>query len=162
MTVWRLILHHEKQFIEQAIQWSRREGFVAIGWGRMGDLRGVPLRTVEELTQVVARCHPHETRSNHVHGGRSLWRFFKEMKKGDLIILSTGGGRVQTMRVTGGYYFVDHEHPRYEHRRPAEPVGIDPDRLWRAAGGMAPGQMIYSTLIRCARELSDADLNSLV
>jgi hypothetical protein len=41
-------------------------------------------------------------------------------------------------------------------------VALDPDRLWHIAGGAAPGEGIYSTLIRCARSLTRDEIDALV
>ena len=84
------------------------------------------------------------------------------MKEDDLVIVSAGGHRALTMWVTGPYYFdnTDVTHS-YEHRRKAEPVPIDPNRLWEEAGGIAPGEGVRMTLVRCARRLSGAEIQAL-
>jgi hypothetical protein len=161
MNVWRLILHHQPEHKEEALLWSTLKGVIGIGWGQTGDLRSRTFQSERDLRDAVAVGHPWTNAMNHMHGGRSLWRFYHEMKPRDLVILSTGGSRVQTMRVSGDYYFVGNENPLYEHRRPAEPIGIDPNALWQMAGGVARGEMIRSTLIRCAKSVLEADLNRI-
>jgi len=161
MNVWRLIAHHEHP--TEVAEWSRREGVIAIGWGWMGDLRQQVFYTEAELKQIVAERHAGFSVNSRVNGGRSLWRLYHDMQIGDLVIISASGSRVLTMRVTGGYYFVGDEAPKYyEHRRKAEVVPIDPNRLWQIAGKAAPGEGVYTTLIRCANPLSDAEFDALV
>lgn len=158
VNVWRLITHHERA--AEMAEWSRREGVIAVGWGGTGDLRQRGFHDQEELTRIVGDAHSPISVSSRVHGGRSLWRLYAEMRPGDLVILSIGGARVLTMRVTGDYYFVEGEYPYYEHRRKAEATPIDPNLLWQLSGGAAPGEPIRSTLIRCARALPEAEFSA--
>ncbi len=162
MNIWRLIPHH----IDPAkyAEWSRNKGTIAIGWGQMGDLRNHVFHDVNGLKQITARAHSTYPTNSKVNGGNSLWRLYHEMQKGDLVIISAKGSRKLTMRVTGDYYFVgtlDDPSHYYEHRRKAEVVLIDPNRLWHIAGGAAPGEGKYSTLIRCANALAEAEADAL-
>ncbi len=162
MNIWRLIPHHEQP--AEFAEWSRSNGVLAIGWGLMGDLRQHHFRDEAELKQLTARTHPGYSTNSWVNGGRSLWRFYSEMQIGDLVIISASGSRKLTMRVTGNYYFVnlgDDPSHYYEHRRNAEVVPIDPNLLWQAANRVAPGEGIYTTLVRCARPLTEAEINAL-
>ena len=87
--------------------------------------------------------------------------FVHEMKVGDLVILSANGSRQCVVQVTGEYDFhpVSNEDHDYAHRRPAKLVDIDPNDLWVRAGGMAsPGQHVYMTLIKCARQVEVSGL----
>lgn len=161
MNIWRLIPHHEQPV--KFAEWSRRKGVLAIGWGQMGDLRQQRFHSEAEMKRLVADTHDYSTNSK-VNGGFSLWRFYHEMQIGDLVIISASGSRKQTMRVTGDYYFVnlgDDPSHDYEHRRKAEVVPIDPNRLWQAANRVAPGEGVYSTLVRCDRQLTEAEVNAL-
>ncbi len=162
MKIWRLITHHELG--EEVARWSRREGAIAIGFGGTGDLSQRHFRNASELTQIIAAHHSHNSVSNCVNGGRSLWRLYSEMQNGDLVILSAGSARrVLTMRVTGGYFFVGDEYPPYyEHRRKAEAVSVDPNRLWKISGGAAEGESIRRTLIRCANTLTETEYKALI
>ncbi len=160
MNIWRLVAHHVHP--AQMAEWSRKNGVIAIGWGGVGDLRNHSFGSEPELRRLIARGHPASSASNCVNGGASLWRLYREMQKGDLVIISASGWRALTMRVTGDYYFVDNDPSNsYEHRRKAEVVSIDPNRLWQSAGGMTPGENIRRTLIRCARTFTEAEAHAL-
>lgn len=160
MNIWRLIAHHQRP--AEMAEWSRRQGVIAIGWDGMKDLRNQRFGNETELKRLTAHTHPGSSVSNCVNGGCSLWRLYSEMKKGDLVIVSASGWRALTMRVTGDYYFVDNDPLNsYEHRRKAEVVPIDPNRLWQFSGGMAAGENIRHTLIRCAHSINDAEIMAL-
>jgi hypothetical protein len=162
MNVWRLIPHHIDPFA--FADWSRSKGALAIGWGQMGDLRQCDTHNEAEMKRLVAEAHPDYSPGSKANGGRSLWRFYHEMQVGDLVIISASGSRKQTMRVTGYYYFVklgDDPSHYYEHRRKAEVVPIDPNRLWQAVGRVASGEGVYSTLVRCTRSLTEAEADAL-
>jgi len=157
MNIWRLIAHHERP--AEMAEWSRRQGVIAIGWGGMGDLRHQPFGDETGMKRLTADTHASSSVSNCVNGGCSLWRLHSEMRKGDLVIVSASGWRALTMRVTGDYYFAGNDPLNsYEHRRKAEVVEINPDHLWQLSGGMAAGENIRRTLVRCARSLSEAEL----
>ena len=165
MNIWRLIPYHVRDRAPELAEWSRKNGVLAIGWGQMGELEQYSVRSETQMKRLVADNHPDYPTNSKVNGGRSLWRFYHEMQVGDLVIVSASGSRRQTMRVTGEYYFVplgeDTSH-YYEHRRKAEAVRIDPDHLWKLSGGAAPGEGIYSTLVRCGRGITEAEFNTLL
>lgn len=166
MNIWRLIPYHVRDRAPELAAWSRQKGVLAIGWGQMKDLRQYSIQNEAQMKRLVADTHlrPGYTTNSQVNGGCSLWRFYHEMQEGDLVIISTSGSRQQTMRVIGEYYYVpsgeDTSH-HYEHRRKAEVVPINPDRLWHFADGAAPGEGIYSTLVRCARGITEAEVKAL-
>jgi predicted Mrr-cat superfamily restriction endonuclease len=154
--------YHEPEHAKNVAQWSRREGVIAIGWGLTGDLRQQQFRDKKELTRLVIQSHPMLSIRRCANSGPSLWNLYREMHIGDLVILNTNG-RSLTMRITGNYYFIAGEHPPYyEHRRKAEAVPIDPNRLWQVSGGGAQGEGIYSSLIRCANTLNEAEFEALI
>ena len=164
VNVWRLIPHHRKELAADFAEWIRRNGTLAIGWGGIGDLRQRHFRDEAELRRMVAEACSGNSPSSRANGGRSLWRFYSRMQIGDLVIVSASGSRKQTMRLTGDYYYVkngDDPTHHYEHRRKAEVMPIDPNHLWQATGGAAAGEGIYSTLVRCGRPLSTAEVNAL-
>lgn len=140
----------------EAAAWSAREGVIAIGWAT-GDLRQRRFRNQTELASFAAAAHPTNSSSNISNAGRSLWHMYWDIQIGDLVII-VAHKRVQTMRITGDYYYVGDEYsaetPYYEHRRKAEVVPIDPDALWKFSDGRAPGENVYSTLIRCSNTLT--------
>lgn len=152
MRVWRLITHHDRP--EEMLRWSKTMGRVAIGWGDIGDLRTGRFRSPNAIADAIREHYPMLT--NAGRGGPSLWDFWVEMARDDLVILSDSHRRGAVMRAVGDYEFVargDELVGDYQHQREAEEVGIDPDELWARAGGKAPGQSIYRPLIRCRRDV---------
>lgn len=161
MNVWRLIAHHDYPASEA--EYYRRESLIAVGWGGTGNLNQRSFQDVRDLTKIVDAAHPISSSTNCVHGGRSLWHLYKGVQIGDLVIVSVHSKRVMTMQVTENYYFVGDEGPdHYEHRRRTEAVPIDANRLWQISGGMATGENIRRTLIRCARPITEAEFKELV
>jgi len=164
MNVWKLIPYHVKDRRDEFAEWSRKHETIAIGWGGTGDLGRNPLPSAAEVKRRVAAAHPGFVTNSKVNGGSSLWRFHDEMQVGDLVIIAGTGPRKQTMRVTGEYYFVatgDDPTHYYEHRRKAQVVPVNSDLLWRAVNGVASGEGVYSTLVRCSRQLTEADVVEL-
>jgi predicted Mrr-cat superfamily restriction endonuclease len=152
MRVWRLITHHGEP--DRALGLYRR-GFIALGWGGIGDLREHRPADPVAIQSAIRRTYP--DLSNEVEGSRSLWGFWQEMALGDYVILSTGKKRAHVMRVSGEYYWMKLPHPTigdYQHRRPAESTLENPDALWNRSGGMTDDSWnIRWALIRC-RDIS--------
>ena len=150
MAVWRLITHHADA--EAQLQAFLGHGCIAIGWSGVGDLRTQGTTSAAEISPLVQAAYPDLKNANH--GGPSLWRFYREVRPGDLVILNVGGRRRAVMRVAGDYGFASENEAGdthgYRHRRAAEPVACDPEALWTGCGGMAEGENIYWTLVRCA------------
>lgn len=160
MNVWRLITHHEQP--EEVLEWSRKNGRIAAGWGRVGDLSKGTYTSPGDIARAIRQFHP--KRDNAHLGGPSLWHFYQDMEIGDLVILSLGtqGGRKLVMRVEGPYMYVRTEEtplykeyphdPSYNHQRKAVITGLDPDTLWYEAGAKeAKGDNIRWTLIKCRK-----------
>ncbi len=83
------------------------------------------------------------------------------MQIGDLVILNTNKPAL-VMQVIGDYFFQDGEYPPYyQNRRKAHAVQVDPNLLWQRSGRAAKGQSIYSTLVRCANRLDNAEYEAL-
>ena len=161
MNIWRLIPFHEPEHQLEMAEWSRRNGFIAIGWGGAGDLHKRHVGNEEEMKRLVKSTHPGFSTSSWVNGGCSLWRLYHEMKQDDLVIITAKGRRTLTMRVSGDYYYFDGDSKNpYPNRRKAEAVPIDAEHLWQFTGGMASGENIRRTLIHCGRSLSDADFKA--
>lgn len=159
MNIWRLMSHHK--YPAEFAEWSKVNGTIAIGWGSLGDSRNLPIGSEADLKRLTISCHPQSSISNCVNGGSSLWRLYKEMRNGDVVIISASSSRPLTMRVAGDYYFVnDDASNSYEHRRKADVVPIDADQLWRFSGGKAQGENIRRTLICCAHPLTEAEFQT--
>lgn len=133
MHVWRLIAYtpyHEGAHRDTAINWFRASSVIAIGWGRIGDLRG--LQGPEEIRDRIQQAYP--GLPNAHLGGPSLWRLYGGVRIGDLVIVSDAERRRMVMRVTGDYQFSSVAPPPeigdYQHQRPAEYVERDPNQLW--------------------------------
>jgi hypothetical protein len=78
-------------------------------------------------------------------GGPTLWRFWKEMRDGDLVIVSDGKRRRLVMRVEGDYQW--NAGKGYRHWRPASVVeDQDANWLWKRCGGLAQGENVRWTL----------------
>lgn len=148
-TVWRLITHHENQ--PELLKKSIMEGRIALGWSFIGDAYGYD--SPPEISAAVKRLCP--GLKNWHYSGKCVWRFTRDMKVGDLVILSADRARQCVMRVTGEYRFVpvDDESMDYSHRRAAELTRLDANEVWKSAGGMAPGQNVYQTLIQCTSQI---------
>ncbi len=144
-TVWRLMAHWEEP--EEVAQWMKKEGRISIGWCQETDLS--KHRTPEEIGKAILQAWPES--HNWMYGKTQLWNFIHEAKIGDLVIVSSGGRREYVTQITGEYEH-DYENTLYSvgHHRAASLTAIDPDKLWIAAGKVAPGQNIRWTFIRCA------------
>ena len=152
-TVWRLLVEEPKV----TLPWMSDCQRIAIGWGEIGDIRG--LGTQEAIADAIRErneTHPkHADKwpANIQHGSHSLHDFCYALKPGDLVIVSDRSCRRSVWEVVGDYEYVQRPgYPRnYQHQRLARPVKMDPDVLWRQAGGkLQEGQINYRTLGRCA------------
>lgn len=134
---------------------------IAIGWGKIGDIGKQGYRSPAEIAVAIRRHYPRDRSPGG--GGRSLWSFFDEMQRDDLVILSTGKARKLVVEVLGNYVFQE-EGPSlngvalsgdYQHQRRVQMNDRNPDELWRFAGaGPAPGYSPRWTLIKCARSFT--------
>ena len=80
-----------------------------------------------------------------------MWNLFHEMQRDDLVLLSARKARVAVVRVLDDYVFADDNRSEddYFHQRRVEFTNLDPEKVWRDAGGAAAhGEGIYQTLIR--------------
>ena len=130
------------------------EGSVAIGWNGVGDLRDYG--SEEEIRRAVRETG----NRNWPFSGRQLLAFRDEMNVGDLVILSAGGARRAVMPVEGTYEHagpLDGDDQAYSHQRRAKCIDLDADEVWRTANGIADGQSIRWTLVRCARNVEIVD-----
>lgn len=159
--VWRLVTHHENK--EGALAWCRANNRITVGWGRLGDLRRRSYSSPADLNASVQHSYPEERAQ---WGGPSLWNFSREMRIGDAVVLSSARGREAVAIIDGDYEWcsagpmvngreLTGEH---NHQRRVRFVSVDPNVIWRRAGGKpATGQNIRSTLILCADPVDIGD-----
>ena len=151
MKIWKLIAHHEDPARMNA--WAEEHGRLAIGWGRIGDLREGQISSAKEISRRIAAKYP-ELANAHI-GGPSLWRFLREMTEGDLVLLAGGGQRFGVFEITGSYSWVSPHDSLgdYQHQRAAVPTGHDPEVLWKALGStIAAGEAMRWVVALCASD----------
>ena len=153
--VWRLIAHHDDP--AGVVNLIRKTGQIRIGWGDVGDLSRSSYCSAREISQAIWQVYPGST--NLRFGGASLWRFYHEMQKGDLVIVSSKQGRQMTVEVTGPYQWQSAPGPTpltpdYQHFRAVALTGLDPDAVFAQAGGMAPGENSRWALFRCTNPVT--------
>ena len=156
MRVWRLITHHADK--DQALFWNTQNSRIAIGWGAIGDIRDEGYKSANDITSAIKTAYPNLDNS-HL-GGASLWDFYEEIQRGDLVILSANKPRVLVVEVDGDYEWAD-ESPfegDYQHQRSVIiRRDLSPEEVWKKAGGAAR-QNVHQTLIECERPLTEDDL----
>jgi hypothetical protein len=155
--VWRLVTNHEPDKVIPALRWTVERGYLALGWGVAGDLIAAGYRSSEAIAQVLRERGDSQTAGM---GGRCLWDFWRTMRVGDLVILSTGeyGLRQAVMEVTGDYEWRNKtDHPsqgNYQHQRRARYTGWPCDQMWVRAGAKhRRGQHIRFALIRLPKDV---------
>lgn len=154
MHVWRLMTHHNVP--DEALSVYLNRGFIALGWGAIGDLRTLRPAGPKDISSAIASVVEYQRVRNAGHGGRCLWAFLHEMSRGDLVILSAKGDRSQVVEITGDYEFVPTEDPvirEYQHRRSCRPTANNGQLLWAQAGGAAPSWSTRWPLLLCASSL---------
>jgi len=161
--VWRLITHHEDK--EGALFWTRQQGRIAIGWGRIGNMRDLKYSSADEITEAIKTKY--SLFPNPHLGGASLWNFYTVIEKQDLVILSARKPRELVVEVEGDYEWRGptieaNDAPRggdyWHQRRIRLRRDLDPEQLCRKAGGAATGQNIHQTLIECAQSVDREDI----
>lgn len=157
MNIWRLIVHHEEQ--DRAITWIRLNQRIAIGWGKIGDLRQHKFRSGREIGAAIRRSYPELNNSGD--GGSSLWKFRNEVRPGDLILLSGNKTRELVVEVQGDYEYeaipILNNIPlsaEYQHQRRIRVTNWNPEEIWQKAGARpAVGESSRHTLMRYALPL---------
>lgn len=152
--VWRLKTHHE--YPEAALEWTRLNNRIALGWGDVGDIGVQGYSSAQHISDAIRVAYNSPT--NAAHGGLNLWSFYNEMKPHDLIILSSTTPRSLVVEVMGDYvwepekpHFIYDEPTEYQHQRRVRLSAWGPEDLWRTAGKKhAPGQSPAWPLFRCA------------
>lgn len=71
MKIWRLVSHHINPV--EAAQVYKEEGFIAVGWGYVGDLAKIQPQSPQELSDAILKGWPES--KNYGYGGRVLWSF---------------------------------------------------------------------------------------
>ena len=153
-TVWRILIDE----LDTTLPWMLEHSRLAIGWGEIGDVRSFgSLDAIAAAIKVRNQDHPKHTGKQHAnvqHGCASLSDFCLQLKPGDLVIVSDKVRRRQVWKVVGDYECVEPLAAplNYQHQRQARILAMDPDALWRRAGGkLSPGQINYRTLGKCAK-----------
>src|SRR5205807_939781 len=101
-----------------------------------------------------------EQRNPHL-GGSSLWDFCARMQENDLVVLSASKPRALVVQVEGDYEWEDQSplEGDYQHQRGViVRRDLSPEDIWQKAGGAAPDQNNYQTLIRYVRTLTEDDV----
>ncbi|WP_080762067.1 MULTISPECIES: HNH endonuclease [Pseudomonas] len=148
MKVWRLVAHHEDS--AGAIEEMKQRSRIAIGWSKIGDLRGASIDGSRRIGGLISRSYPELKNSNF--GGPSLWNLYKRMSEGDLVIVTSKSKRCCVFEVVGPYIFEsDLEQIKgYGHQRSACLTSIDAEALWKEVGGKeSSGQNSRWTLFEC-------------
>ena len=148
---WRLILHHEVP--ETALDWSRANNRIAIGWGKIGHVRASGLTSAEAIRDAIKSTYGGRlTGANPGNGGKALHSLAYEMQPGGLVILRASTNRA-VVRVTGDYLWSPlgetQPSPDYRHQRDVAFTDIDPDRLWQERDGLGEGSR-YCVLLPLA------------
>jgi hypothetical protein len=165
-TAWRLMTHHEEEDKEPALRWAVANRRLAIGWGLVGDIRTLGRPTALQISQALQQAYPHAEPVTWRQGGESLYDFYYRMKKGDLVIVSTGKGRLEVvMEVMGDYEYRDHPAAfsgSYRHQRLARIADVDPGALWTLTGGvLLPEQVNHQTLVQFSTPIDEERLANL-
>jgi len=131
MRLWRLMSHHQKP--HEAAELYRRNRFLAIGWGLVGDLKHIGAGDSSDVSAALHRVPEYRSLQNLGAGGRCLWAFCSEMAIGDLVIVADTEQRRYVMEVTSDYFWDSVPDPvigDFQHQRKAMLTGHDPDALW--------------------------------
>lgn len=153
MTVWRLILHHQDPGV--ALEWTRSNKRIAVAWGYIGDIKEHNYLSSKDIGAAI-RCNYPELRNSGL-GGPSLWNFYQEMQRGDLVIVAKGSSgkspnRCCVVRIVGDYEYRTQDSKKlhdYDHQRKITFTDLDADKLWEEVGGAATGESIRRAVIRC-------------
>jgi len=151
VAVWRLIPHHQEP--QRAVS-HFRTGFIALGWGLIGDLRSIAACGASDIGALARRRYP--DLDNDASAGRSLWALYRELQAGDLVLIRHPKIRSRVMKVTGEYFYVEQplsELGDYQHQRPAVLVpDRDADSLWDHFGARPErGWGIRWPLVKCGQ-----------
>lgn len=101
------------------------KGYVAIGWGEMGDLLQYPDR--EALKAALAVCYPNKKPGALPVDAGTLFRFSREIQQNDIVIYPSKHDRmVNVGRFVGNYTHVLNDSDDYPNQRRVEWLGHYP------------------------------------
>jgi len=99
---WGIHISHSRKAAERA----QKDGFVCIGWTRLGDLR--PHDTLDKIKAHYADRFPEKSRPHINTSAGQVFRFAHEMRVGDPIVYPIKGSRdVLLGKIAGDYRFSD-------------------------------------------------------
>lgn len=128
-SVWRLALPPDES--DRALRFYVERSCVAVGWGLVGDLRRLEAAAPRDIERALCNVPRYRHLENLAAGAQSLWDLWREMRRGDLVVLASRGCRRQVMEITGDYEWVaTTEFGDHQHRRPAVALDMSPDELW--------------------------------
>ena len=100
MKVVKIVTHHDMP--EGAAELWAREDVVAIGWGRVGDLRG---KGSEEIKELLGKKYK-ESEGQAAKSAGTLIRFRDEIEPGDFVIAYKCSNKVALVgQITGEYQY---------------------------------------------------------
>ena len=98
-------------------EWPIKQGFVSIGWDRMGDLSSLP-ETRDAFKALFLEKYPEDKKGAIPVKAGVLFRFANEIKAGDIIIYPSKTDRMVNIgTVEGGYLYSPDEMEERTHRR---------------------------------------------
>ncbi len=157
-TVWRMMTHHQDS--KYALEWVKETKRIAIGWGRIGDIKTRGYSSNYDISKVVKEFYP--DRRDASDGGYSLYDFCYSMRSSDLVILNAERKRALVVEVVGDYEYkpLPEEPPLgdYQHQRQVNILKkVNADDLWRSAGSHAvAGRSVYGALVECRKPIDVA------
>lgn len=126
-------------------------GYVAIGWAALGDLRQYPDR--ETLKAALAKHYPDKKAGSRPVDAGILFRFTYEMKAGDLVVYPSKQDRMVNIgRFTGAFEHLADDPDDYPNRRQVEWLGHFPRNDFSQSALNEIGAFITVFLIRGNRE----------
>lgn len=96
------------------------EGYVAIGWPRLGDLQPIGA-TREAFKEAIKRSYPDAKPGSIPVQAGVLYRFLHEVQDGHVVVYPSKNDRLVNIgRFAGAYQYDPEKHPEYPNIRPVE------------------------------------------